>query len=547
MDSTRADAAERIKPTLGRRWLVGTWGPELARLATFELAFYLAYSYGMTFPQDFPAPFWFPNSVLLAALLLAPRRSWWLYLVAPLPVRLVLFVPPGASPWLLLGCYAVDSLSTLLAAWRLAPVRDSRELFGSVPAFTHYLGAAVLLAPCAAAFGGASLVSHGAGYWTTWQIWCLGNALAHLTLTPALYCLVREARTLYATRHRIEMLLPIAGAAATGYVAFCPWQATGSAAAPVLLYVPLPFVIWSATRFGPPTTAVTLCTVCVLAVAGTLWCGTGPFSESTRASRILEVQQFLFVLSSSFLSLSVLVRDREVAHRRMQQLGVQLMNVQEVERLRIGQELHDDLAQRIVALSWGLAGLARQAEAGSALVAECARLRALATDICNDVVRLSHELRPVTLERGGLIAALESLCDQSTQAGTTVVRFEHSGIAAAISPSIELALYRVAQEAVRNARTHSGSERIVVRLIGDAARLTLEIVDHGCGFESRSVGLRGLGLSGMADRMQNVGGALRVDSAPGSGTTVHASVPVGLPNGDRTDAHVAALLESRPG
>ncbi len=532
MDSSRA--ALHPSPTYE------SWAVELGKLLLFELAFYLAYAYGMTFPQDTPAPFWFPNSVLLSALLLTRRRLWWLYLVAPLPIRLLLFVPPEMSPGTLIACYSTDSLSTLLAAGLLAPVRDSADLFGSIPAFARYLGAAVLLTPAASAFAGASIVGRESNYWTTWQIWCLGSALSHLTLTPALYCLVRDAAKLRTVQRprQIEMLLLIAGAASTCYVTFCPAQ-SADGEAPVFLYMPLPFAIWAATRFGPATTAVTLSTVCVVAVTGALGCGgSGPFSSSAGAAHTLEMQEFLFLLSSSMLSLSVLFRDREVARRRMQRLGLQLVSAQEAERFRIGQELHDDLAQRIVALSWGLAALARHLEGKEAQVAECTRLHEQATDICNDVVRLAHELRPVALERRGLVAALEALCDEWGHAGSTDVRFEHSGTAQEIGPSIELSLYRVAQEALRNALTHSGSDRVLVQLIETDASVMLAVVDHGRGFDRPSAERTGLGLAGMADRVQNVGGTLRVDSSPGAGTAVHASVPVAAEGTDRADAYV---------
>jgi two-component system sensor histidine kinase UhpB len=230
----------------------------------------------------------------------------------------------------------------------------------------------------------------------------------------------------------------------------------------------------------------------------------------------------------------------------MQQLGLQLASAQEAERLRIGQELHDDLAQRIVALSWGLAGLERHLEGKEAPVAECARLHQQATDICNDVVRLAHELRPVALERRGLVSALEVLCDESRHGGSTEVCFEHSGVAHEISPSVELCLYRVAQEALRNALNHSGSDRILVRLSETHTSVTLAIVDHGCGFDRTAAERTGLGLSNMSDRIQNIGGTLRVDSSAGLGTTVCASVPIAAEGTARADAYVVAGRTSAP-
>jgi integral membrane sensor domain MASE1 len=69
-------------------------GRQLARFAFFEIAFLIAYRFGMSFSQQFAAPFWFPDSVLLTALLLSERRSWWLYVLGALPIRLFLLVDP---------------------------------------------------------------------------------------------------------------------------------------------------------------------------------------------------------------------------------------------------------------------------------------------------------------------------------------------------------------------------------------------------------------------------------------------------------------------
>jgi signal transduction histidine kinase len=237
---------------------------------------------------------------------------------------------------------------------------------------------------------------------------------------------------------------------------------------------------------------------------------------------------------------SVLFKDRDLAQRRLQQLGLQLVSVQEAERSRIGQELHDDLAQRIVALSWGVAALERHAEANESLSADCTRLRGQATEICNDLVRISHELRPVALERRGLVAALQALCDESMPVDHRRVRFEHSGDAENLSPSVELALYRVAQEALRNALRHSGSDQVLIQLTETDSTLTLAVADQGRGFEHGATELIGLGLSGMADRMQNVGGTLQIDSSPSGGTMVRASVPLASDRRADADAQAAA-------
>src|SRR5262245_35126074 len=88
-DATSGDPAYSL-PFQARQ----PWVRNLVAFCVFEAAFYVAYRYGMAFSQTTPSPFWFPDSVLLCALLLAPTRWWWLVLLAPLPIRLTVEVPP---------------------------------------------------------------------------------------------------------------------------------------------------------------------------------------------------------------------------------------------------------------------------------------------------------------------------------------------------------------------------------------------------------------------------------------------------------------------
>src|SRR5262249_13203789 len=108
-----------IQKVLGRgsRLLVRT--PHLRALLTFCFflaAFYFAYRYGMSFSQACASPFWFPDSVLLCALLLSRPRNWWIFILAPLPIRLLVAVPSDVPFWFLLATFAIDSAKGLLTA-----------------------------------------------------------------------------------------------------------------------------------------------------------------------------------------------------------------------------------------------------------------------------------------------------------------------------------------------------------------------------------------------------------------------------------------------
>src|SRR5262245_66504922 len=159
------------------------------RLTIFLIAFYFAYWYGNTFTADYPSPLWFPDSVLLCALLISPKSTWWIYILAPLPIRFTVAVAPDTSVWFLLACFANDSLKGLLAASLLRRKSDEAPWFHSVSGFISYLGIAVALAPALSAVAGAATRMAFAttqALWPAWRQWFFGNALANLSLTPAL-------------------------------------------------------------------------------------------------------------------------------------------------------------------------------------------------------------------------------------------------------------------------------------------------------------------------------------------------------------------------
>src|SRR5262249_43941397 len=86
------------------------FGPAAGHLAVFAIAFTIAYRFGMSFTQALSAPFWFPDSVLLCALLASPPGFWWRFALVSLPIRFLLFVPPGTPLWFLAVCFVNDSV-----------------------------------------------------------------------------------------------------------------------------------------------------------------------------------------------------------------------------------------------------------------------------------------------------------------------------------------------------------------------------------------------------------------------------------------------------
>src|SRR5215467_904347 len=152
----------------------------------FETAFYFAYQYGRSFSPSFASPFWFPDSILLSALLATHPRRWWIFLLGPLPIRLF---SAGIDDqlWFLLPNYALDSLKGVLAALALRRFLPNPTRFESLQQFAVFCLVAALVIPAAASFGGAALrANFGPDYWYAWVRYFLGDALAQLVITPAI-------------------------------------------------------------------------------------------------------------------------------------------------------------------------------------------------------------------------------------------------------------------------------------------------------------------------------------------------------------------------
>lgn len=224
-------------------------------------------------------------------------------------------------------------------------------------------------------------------------------------------------------------------------------------------------------------------------------------------------------------------RDRELEAHRLaaQSLAHKLLRAQEDERRRLGRELHDDITQRIV----GLAMLSRSASRGRSAPTHEA-LRQVCEDIGAELERLadsaqamSRELHPALLDRVGLADALKAECATFSKRSGTIVLFSSHCVPETVSEAVGIALYRIAQEALRNAVQHGAAGTTSVTLVGGEANLTLEVQDDGAGFDLSNAPARaGLGLASMAERAQLVGADFHLSSVPGQGTLLRIVVPL---------------------
>jgi signal transduction histidine kinase len=248
---------------------------------------------------------------------------------------------------------------------------------------------------------------------------------------------------------------------------------------------------------------------------------------------------------ASSAAIAIATAQSVAAERRSQRLAAA-----EQERTRWARELHDDTLQGLASVRLGLAASLRRAGADDALAtavreaigqldAEIAGLRALIT-----------ELRPAALDQLGLAAAFEALANRAREGGLEVdvsIDLPHDldPKLPRLLPELETAVYRIAQEALTNARKHGDARRAVVEVREQDHHVDVEVRDDGRGFDVAARNGGGFGLVGMRERVELLDGTLEIDSAVGGGTTIRAVFPARYqPDGRREDL---ATADSTPG
>jgi PAS domain S-box-containing protein len=219
-------------------------------------------------------------------------------------------------------------------------------------------------------------------------------------------------------------------------------------------------------------------------------------------------------------------------YRRLQNFSEGALRATEQERQRIARELHDDTAQRLATLILRIRRLALEPDA---------KVRAeMLEDVRNEMVdategvkRMARGLRPPEIEELGLALAITAHVRSLREGADFEVETELGAVEAYLGDTAKLAIYRIVQEALSNARRHASTDEALVRLYRDGSKVVAEVVDRGKGFlPSRAVERGGgLGLVGMRERATMVGAMLTIDSVPGQGTSVRVTVPGLNPTG----------------
>ena len=197
---------------------------------------------------------------------------------------------------------------------------------------------------------------------------------------------------------------------------------------------------------------------------------------------------------------------------------------QELERTRLARELHDETGQALTSILLGLKEL-EQAIGLDEGRGRVSAVRELVVSTLKDVRRLAVELRPAALDDFGLAAALERLVETHWHDRGVAVDLEIQIGPERLPADVETTMYRIVQEALTNIAKHAGASRISVLVTRKQDAAVVVVEDDGLGFDTTSP-TSGLGLAGMRERVALVGGRLRLETSPGTGTTIAAEVPL---------------------
>jgi signal transduction histidine kinase len=229
----------------------------------------------------------------------------------------------------------------------------------------------------------------------------------------------------------------------------------------------------------------------------------------------------LLIQAAFIAALLLEMRQRRRVQAELRESSGRLITAQEDERSRIARELHDDVCQRLALLALEAEMMAPRAGERVEEGREAAgRLAQQTRTISSDVHRIAHELHPAILDQLGLVPALRHFAEDLARSQGLRIDVAARDWPGDVPRDVELAFYRVAQEALQNVAKHSGAGEARVALEAAFGELSIRVSDTGRGFESSSTRGARLGLASMTERLRQVGGRLVVDSLPGKGTTV---------------------------
>ncbi len=248
---------------------------------------------------------------------------------------------------------------------------------------------------------------------------------------------------------------------------------------------------------------------------------------SDRELRLLSslAEKSAIALTNAELYDNLRSREKELEHLSNSRLATQ-----EEERRRIARELHDGLGQMLTAVKFNVEMLEDSSGFSAVEKKKLKEIKGLLDNVMTEAREISYDLMPSVLDDFGLAPAIQLFCETISKRMNIEVRFQSHGVNGRLEPSLEVNLYRIAQEALNNVVKHAAAKSVHIQILGSESGIRMTVEDDGKGFV-RPIGRRegttkgGMGLVSMRERVQSFGGSFYVESNPGKGTTLIIEVP----------------------
>jgi len=512
------------------------------------------------------SPVWAPAGMAIALLLLLGTSIWPAILAGAFLVNVTTAGSLVASAGIAIG----NTIEGLLGAWLLQRFAHGVQAFESPPDILKSAFLAGFLSPTLSATIGAGSLLLGQHappeqFLVIWLTWWMGDAAGILIVTPAILLWAQHPRIEWNRRQRLELSLLLLVLLVTCAVIFGPLMNTGHKYPLQFLLVPI--MIWAAFHFGPREMATLTVLLAAWATFGTVH-GRGPFASNSENEALLLGQAFLAVNSLMALALAAAVQERKDIEARFLDQAERLVNkrtqellytqtrlrtmaqtltlTEQRERKRMAGELHDYLAQLLVIGKMKLSHMQTQIRSfGGPAATTFQEIDETFSKALDYTRTLMAELSPPVLHELGLPTALQWLADQmkknrlmvETRLGTSTVPLaEHQAIL----------LFHSIRELLLNVAKHAGTNHAILTLDVTSHLLTIAVQDQGKGFDTENLAPtqpgHQFGLFSVKERMEELGGWLRVESAPGRGTTVTLGLQVTpaapIPDAPADEGHV---------
>jgi signal transduction histidine kinase len=466
--------------------------------------------YTLKFTGAVAAIVWLPVGVGIAFLYLGGLSLWPGVVIGDLFANQYQALPVGSA----IGQTIGNTLEVIVAAFlirrlvrRGRPLDSVAGVCGTLIAIFAGTAASATIGPLSLRLGGVLTTADLPSVWHTWWLGDTAGALVVVPLALAWW----QPLDLRWTRARIaEGALMLSAVLVLSEIALRTDRP--------LVYIVFPSLIWAALRFGPRGGTLAV----AVAVGFTLWKTAhhaGPFVVASIPRSTLSTQLYVSVAALSTMFLAAVVAEREEIAKGLRESRARLVTVADSERRRLENNLHDG-AQLTLTMLAGQLSTAREEsqrnpELAPGLFEDAETHLLIAIDELRD---LAHGIHPTILTDLGLAEAIRSLTD-----GSPVPIRVLELPAGRLESTAEATAYYVVAEALTNAQRHAQAKQITIRVLESGRYLRIEVGDDGIGGANER---HGSGLQGLRDRVEAVGGVLRVASGAGRGTLVRADIPL---------------------